>query len=53
MNNQDLAKTIEALLFTLGRPLSRKELIEKLETTGDDIELALKDLRSVQNHAAL
>jgi segregation and condensation protein B len=47
MNNpsQILSQTIEALLFTLGRPLSRKELIEKLEVSAEDIELALRDLQ--------
>ncbi len=44
MNNSALAQQVEALLFALGRPLSRKELIEKLEVTPEDLELAIHEL---------
>ncbi|TSC69323.1 MAG: segregation and condensation protein B [Parcubacteria group bacterium Gr01-1014_56] len=44
MNNQGLGQQIEALLFALGRPLARKELIEKLGCSAEDLELAIKTL---------
>lgn len=40
----DLAAQLEALLFALGRPLSRKELAQKLNAPLDQLELALKEL---------
>jgi segregation and condensation protein B len=42
MNN--LPEQIEALLFALGRPLSRKELAEKLEVSAADLDTALEVL---------
>jgi segregation and condensation protein B len=46
MSNDTLAQTIEALLFALGRPLSRAEIAEKLGASPEEIEDALKQLRS-------
>lgn len=44
--NNELSRQIEALLFTLGRPLSRKELLEKLDASSEQLELALHDLQN-------
>ncbi len=49
----DLAQHIESLLFALGRPLSRKELIEKLETTPEDLELAIHELSGAQGRGVV
>jgi segregation and condensation protein B len=40
----DLATRIEALLFALGRPLSRIELEKMLSTTAQDLQLAIAEL---------
>lgn len=50
MNNSALAKQVEALLFALGRPLSRKELAEKLAITQEELEPAIAEL--TQNTSA-
>lgn len=44
MNNSALAQKTEALLFALGRPLTRKELIEKLGMSDEELELAIHEL---------
>lgn len=51
MNETLLVQKIEALLFALGRPLSRKELAEKLEANPDVLEAAIAALvkNSAQN----
>ena len=41
----DHAHLLEALLFALGRPLSRKEIAEKLNISGDETEAAITTLR--------
>lgn len=46
MNNQELSQHIEAVLFALGRPVSRIELTTKFECTHEDLELALHELAS-------
>lgn len=48
MNNQELSTKIEALLFALGRPLSRKELIEKLSVSTEDLELSIQHLTKTE-----
>jgi len=45
MNDQDLAAKIEALLFALGRPLSRDELAQKLQIKKDELEGDIAALR--------
>ncbi|HVZ76060.1 MAG TPA: SMC-Scp complex subunit ScpB [Candidatus Paceibacterota bacterium] len=44
MNDQELARQIEALLFALGRPVSRKELISKLDVDISQLELAIREV---------
>ena len=44
MNDQQLSHQIEAVLFALGRAVSRKELADKLVCTSDELELALRVL---------
>ncbi len=46
MNNTEQVNVIEALLFALGRPMSKKELSQKLGISQSDIEIALTTLRS-------
>lgn len=46
MSDRELVKKLEAVLFALGGPLSRKELSAMLETSTEELELALKDLRA-------
>lgn len=46
MNDQQLATHIEALLFALGRPLSRKELSAMLNVETAEIEKGITELRS-------
>lgn len=41
----ELTKQIEALLFALGRPLSRKELQQKLSISSEVLETTLKEMR--------
>ncbi len=48
MNEQDVVIHIEALLFALGRPLSRKELSGMLNISADEVELGLQNLRTSQ-----
>lgn len=43
-NDQALARTVEALLFALGKPMTRKELVAKLGCTNEELELALRHL---------
>ncbi len=45
MNSTEHAKVLEALLFALGKPLTRKELSQKLNLTSGDIEAALGLIR--------
>lgn len=40
-----LSKQVEALLFALGRPLSREELSQKLSVKGSVLEEAVEELR--------
>jgi segregation and condensation protein B len=40
-----LSQHIEALLFTLGRAVPRKELMEKLDAKADELELAIHELQ--------
>lgn len=49
----DLPAQIEALLFALGRPLSRKELAQKLSVSGEALEEALLILGGRQSGVAL
>lgn len=42
----DLAQKLEALLFALGRPLSRKELVKMLERDEDNIANAITELHA-------
>ncbi|MGH7141313.1 MAG: SMC-Scp complex subunit ScpB [Minisyncoccia bacterium] len=44
MNQPSLAIHIEALLFTLGRPLSREELAEMFDASAENIEGAIAHL---------
>lgn len=44
MNDSELRGHIEALLFALGRPLSRGELAEKLQIESDTLERAINIL---------
>ncbi len=37
MNNQEIAQKIEALLFALGRPMSKTELAKKLNVSAEEI----------------
>ncbi len=53
MNNPDHPSLIRALLFTLGRPLSRKELSQKLDISFEQIEEALYRLSQLQDGIAL
>ena len=46
MNSKELPQHVESLLFVLGRPLTRKELVEKLECSLEELELALHQLSS-------
>lgn len=48
MSEQELSNKIEALLFALGRPMARKELAEKLDCNGEELELALQILRGTR-----
>ncbi|HVV39181.1 MAG TPA: SMC-Scp complex subunit ScpB [Candidatus Paceibacterota bacterium] len=48
MNEHELAQHVEALLFALGRPMERKELIKKLECTPESLELALRVLTKTE-----
>ncbi|HVV15459.1 MAG TPA: SMC-Scp complex subunit ScpB [Candidatus Paceibacterota bacterium] len=49
MNDQELSNKIEALLFALGGPIARKELIAKLTCTSDELELAIRHLREARS----
>lgn len=42
----ELAQSIEALLFALGRPVGRAELASKLNVTAVELNVALNDLRT-------
>jgi len=44
MNNGELALQVEALLFALGRPLSRKELVGMLGVEADELDSAIATL---------
>ena len=45
----NLAQKIEALLFALGRPLSRKELAQKLSVSAEELEGAIGGLSQVES----
>jgi segregation and condensation protein B len=49
----ELAKELQALLFALGRPLSRKELTQKLSVSPQKLEEALQELREMGGGIAL
>lgn len=49
----ELATLVQALLFALGRPLSRKELSQKLSARPEALEEALNELAAVQGGIAL
>jgi len=44
MNEQELSHHIEALLFALGKPVSRRELAQKIGCTTDELELGIRAL---------
>ncbi len=44
MNNSATAQQLESLLFALGRPLTRRELIEKLQASAEDVDTAISEL---------
>ena len=46
MNNLSLSKQIEALLFALGRPLSREELSQKLSVKEHTLQSAVEELQA-------
>lgn len=46
MSDQDLVRTIEALLFALSRPLSREELERMLDVSGVELESVLALLKN-------
>lgn len=48
MNDSQLAQHIEALLFALGRPVSRKELAEMLAVNAEAVDAALGALKGAQ-----
>ena len=48
MNNTELPQHVESLLFALGRPLTRKELGEKLACSPEELEVALAELATTQ-----
>jgi segregation and condensation protein B len=48
-----LTQNIEALLFALGRPLSRKELAQKLDVSAEEVEVALKELAAAPRGTVL
>ena len=52
MNNQLLQEHIEALLFTLGT-LSRKELIQKLAVSSEELEEALVNLATARQGSGI
>jgi segregation and condensation protein B len=47
------AQHIEALLFALGRPLSRKELAQKLGASAEEVEAGLAELAAAPRGVAL
>jgi segregation and condensation protein B len=48
-----LTETIEALLFTLGKPMTRVELAQKLEVSVEEIEAAVAEMRTKQGGIVL
>lgn len=48
MNDKQLSVQVEALLFALGRPLSRKELIAMLDVDAAALEAAIAQLTKVE-----
>jgi segregation and condensation protein B len=53
MEIPDLTQHIEALLFSLARPLSRKELAAMLDASEEDIERALQTLQEARIRGAI
>ena len=49
----NFANKIEALLFALGRPLSRTELVKMLGASAEEIELAIAELREKKSGIVL
>mgnify|MGYP003394857683 CR=1 FL=1 len=49
----DLSTQIDALLFALGRPLSRKELAQKLGVSPQELDGALRELGEMQRGVVL
>jgi len=45
MNETELAQHIEGILFALGKPLSRNELMKMLQTDKDSLERAIVSLK--------
>lgn len=47
------AQQLEALLFALGRPLSRDDVVRHLKITHEELEVALEDLRGRERGLSL
>jgi segregation and condensation protein B len=44
LSKEEVSKQIEALLFVLGRPISKQELAKKLDSTASDVEAGVAAL---------
>lgn len=53
MSEQELSAQIEALLFALGRPISRDELLQKLSCSAEELERGILKLRSTREESGV
>lgn len=53
MNNQERAAHIEALLFSLGKPLSRSELQKILPASAEEVSSAILEISAKKSHGGI